>query len=191
MKKSLIIGLSALALATGGAAYAKHHGHGMSADADGNGLVTRAEAEAGAAAKFAKIDANNDGAITPADHEARMTEMRTRMFAAIDADKSGQISRDEFMNHKHEGGHGGMHGGKGMGHKMGMRGHGHGKMMMQNADANSDGSITKAEFTAAALARFQQSDTNGDGQVSTEERKAHHEQMRAKWQEMKHGEHAS
>ncbi len=119
MKKSLIIGLSALALATGGAAYAKHHGHGMSADADGNGLVTRAEAEAGAAAKFAKIDANNDGAITPADHEARMTEMRTRMFAAIDADKSGQISRDEFMNHKHEGGHGGMHGGKGMGHKMG------------------------------------------------------------------------
>ncbi len=194
MKHPLMIGLSALALVAvgGGAALAHEHGDGMKADADGNGVVTRAEAEAGATAMFAEMDSDGNGTLTPADRDARMAAHHAEMFAMLDTDKNGQISRDEFMAHKPGGMGDGKHdgAGKGMGsghHKMGMRGHGGGKMMMNMADANSDGSITKAEFTAAAMTRFDKTDTNKDGQVSAEERKAMHEQMRAKWKEMKQG----
>ncbi len=199
MKKRLIIGLSALALVAGGSAvFAHDHDRGMMADSDGNGVLTRAEAETGASAMFAKMDADGNGAITPADREARMTAHRAEMFAMIDTDKNGQISREEFMSHRHEGMRGGIHGGmghKGMAgghHKMGMRGPG---MMMKMADANSDGSVSKAEFTAAALSHFDQADANKDGQVSAEEHKAMrakmHEQMRGKMDEMKHDHSAS
>jgi len=181
-----MIGLSALALVAGGGA-AIAHDHGMKADTDGNAMVSRAEAEAHAVAKFAKMDANNDGALTPADHEARMAAHRAEMFAMIDADKNGQISREEFMAHRHGGMPGGMERGH---HKMGMGGHGHGGMMMAMADANKDGSVSKAEFTAAALGRFDKADANKDGQVSAEERNAQreqmHEQMRGRMQDMKH-----
>jgi len=189
MKKSLIAGLSAIALATGGVAFAHSYGGGgMKADTDGNGQVSRAEAEAGAAARFARMDANNDGALTAADREARMTEHRSKMFTALDADKNGQISRDEFMTHKPEGMHAGMgHGG----HKMGMHGSRGGGMMMGMADSNKDGSVSKAEFTTAALARFDRTDTDKNGQVSPEERKAMHDQMRETWRSMKHGGEAS
>ncbi|MCB2064242.1 MAG: EF-hand domain-containing protein [Novosphingobium sp.] len=196
MNKTLLVGLSALALVGGGtAALAAHHGGGMKADANGDGIVTRAEAQTGAAAMFAKMDANSDGVLNAADREARMKERRTKMFAAIDADGNGQISREEFMAHKHEGKRGEMRGDKdgmkgGMGHKMGMRGHRGGKMM-QMADANKDGSISKAEFTAAAMSRFDKTDANNDGKVTAEERQAAREQMRAKWREMKQGGDAS
>ncbi len=187
MKKSLTIGLSALALVGGGsAALAMHHGGGMKADANGDGVVTRAEAEAeaGATAMFAKMDANNDGTLNAADREARKQARRTKMFAALDADNNGQISRDEFMNHEHEGK-------RGKGHKMGKRGHRGGKMMLRMADTDKDGNISQAEFTAAAMSRFDKTDANNDGQVTAEERQAHREQMRAKWHEKKHGNGAS
>ncbi|MCB2048610.1 MAG: EF-hand domain-containing protein [Novosphingobium sp.] len=194
MKKSLIIGLSAIALAAGGAVYAQNHGGAMMGDADGNGVITRAEAQAGAAAMFARMDANKDGALTEADREARMAERKAEMFAMMDTDKNGQISREEFMAHRHEGMRGdkdGMRGDKdGMGHKMGMRGRG-GGMMMQMADTNKDGRISKAEFTAAAMARFDATDANKDGQVTSDERKAHREEMRGKWRDMKQGGDAS
>lgn len=196
MNKTLLAGLSAMALVGGaGAAYAHNHGGGMKADANGDGIVTRAEAETGATERFAKMDANNDGVINAADREMRMNERRTKMFAMMDADNNGQISRDEFMAHKHEGMRGGMHGGKdgmkeGKGHKMGMRGHRGGKMM-QMADTNNDGAISKAEFTAAWMSRFDKADANNDGQVTAEERQAMREQMRAKWHEKKHGGDAS
>jgi Ca2+-binding EF-hand superfamily protein len=57
--------------------------------------------------------------------------------------------------------------------------------MARMADTNSDGAITTAEFTAAALQRFDAMDTNKDGQVTPEERQAAREQMRAKWQQMR------
>ncbi|MBM3594973.1 MAG: hypothetical protein FJX31_04085 [Alphaproteobacteria bacterium] len=182
-----MIGLSAIALvASGGAALAHNNGSGMKADADGNGVVTRAEAQAAATKMFARMDADGNGVITDADREARMAARRTEMFAQMDADKSGQISGEEFMAHRHEG----KQRGKG-GHRMGMRGHGHGKMMTGMADANKDGSVSQAEFTAAMLSRFDKSDANKDGQVSTEERKTMYEQMRGKIREIKQDRTAS
>ena len=41
-----------------------------------------------------------------------------------------------------------------------------------NADANNDGQITQAEFTAAAQEKFAKTDINGDGYLSQEERQA-------------------
>ena len=42
--------------------------------------------------------------------------------------------------------------------------------MARDADADSDGSITQAEFASAALARFDRVDANKDGTISAEER---------------------
>jgi EF hand len=47
------------------------------------------------------------------------------------------------------------------------------------------GDITKAEFLKLAEAHFDKMDTNHDGVVSLEERKAWHQQMRAKHKEMR------
>jgi hypothetical protein len=43
---------------------------------------------------------------------------------------------------------------------------------MQSADANKDGVITSAEFSAAITARLQQMDANHDGQISGDELQA-------------------
>lgn len=183
MNKTLIIGLSAIALATGGAAYAHNHGGGMKAADYEQGPVTRAEAQTRAAAMFKKMDANNDGVLTAADREARMAERRAKAFAAMDTDKNGQISRDEFMAYRQGGKDGAKGSGKGYG--KGERGHHGGRMLAGMADADKDGRITQAEFVAAALARFDKADTNKDGTVSVEERKAMQEKMRGKWREAK------
>lgn len=76
----------------------------------------------------------------------------------------------------------GPHGGK---HHRGM-GHGgpRGGMMMMG-DANKDGAITQAEFTAAAMKHFDMMDANKDGKVTTEERKAAHQKMKAEWKAKK------
>jgi Ca2+-binding EF-hand superfamily protein len=51
--------------------------------------------------------------------------------------------------------------------------------MTRMADTNNDGSITRAEFEAAALKHFATADANSDGQVTREERQAAHAKMRA------------
>lgn len=173
--KKLTIGLSALALGIGGVAYAAHHGP--------DGPMSRADAETRANAMFAKMDANNDGVLTEADREARKAARKSEMFAKIDADSNGQISRDEFMAFEHKGMRAG-HKGHGKGHHRMGKGHG-GMMMHKMADADGDGSISKAEFTAAALKRFDKADANNDGTVTPEERQAMHAQMREKMQAMK------
>lgn len=61
-------------------------------------------------------------------------------------------------------------------HGPGPRGH----MMFDLLDANKDGTVTRAEATAAAENRFAQMDTNKDGVISDAERDA----MRARMQDM-------
>ena len=51
-------------------------------------------------------------------------------------------------------------------------------MMGKMADTNNDGTVTAAEFKAAALARFDQADANHDGTLTPEERKAAMDKMR-------------
>ena len=50
---------------------------------------------------------------------------------------------------------------------------------------NKDGTITKAEFTAGAMAMFDRADSNKDGYVTADEMKAGRQAMRAAWKDRK------
>lgn len=161
--------------------------------------MTRAQATAMANEMWTKMDVNKDGVINQADREAR----RTQKFDQMDTNKDGALSRDEFnaahpaqgpnagaMHHGERGmtgdrtaGHmdhhmdGKMGDGK-MGGKMGGRMGGMGMMMLHMADANKDGSVTRAEFDAAVKQHLDQVDTNKDGTISPAEHRAAHAAMK-------------
>lgn len=199
----LTLAISAAALSIGGIAYAQMpKDHQSMMDTDGSGTITRAEAQQAATAMFTMMDANKDGKIDPADREMHRTEMRGKMFDGLDTDKSGSISRDEFMNGKHHGMHGDMDDREGMeGHDMsgpgkgdhdrhskkgGGMGHGHGGMkMLKMADANGDGAVTKDEMLTGALKHFDMADTNKDGQISAAEHETARAKMKAEWKAKK------
>lgn len=158
-------------------------------DANKDGAVTQAE-----------IDTRR------AEGKAKRQEMRAahreKLFAALDTDKNGSISKAEFnaprpdRADRAERGERGERGGKHWGGKRGHRGHfaggpgggwgGRGGMgaggWMMRLDANKDGKVTLAEATKPALDRFDRADTNKDGTLTQEERKAAREAMRAEWQ---------
>ena len=187
-KNQGIAGLFALGLvAIAGTAYAT---------VEHDAATTRSEAQAHATEMFARLDANKDGKLDPADRAAH----RTAMFEGIDANKDGSISRAEFdAAHPGPGGHeamddgpgghqamGGHPGREGKHPRMGRGGHGMGGMMLVGmADANKDGAVTAAEFNAAALAHFDKADANHDGTLTRDERRAAHEEMRKHMREMR------
>lgn len=188
MKKTLTLGLSIAALAVAGTAVAQNAPAANRGDW-ANKTVSRAEVQTQAATMFDRMDANHDGKLDQADRAAR----KTQMFAKLDTDKNGQLSPAELeAGHKlrpgrSEGAPGGDHAGMaGMdhgkmgGHKMGGRGM-HGGMGRM-ADANKDGTVTRAEFVAAALTRFDAGDSNRDGSLTPAERQAAHAAMKAQWQ---------
>lgn len=89
--------------------------HGLMAlDADHDGRVSQAEVKAGEgklSERFAQMDANKDGYVDRADHEARRKAQRDAWFAQADRDKDGKLSRAEFDAARperpmHERGHG-------------------------------------------------------------------------------------
>ena len=145
---------------------------------------TRAEVQAKTAQMFQKMDVNGDGTLDQADREA----MRAKMFDRLDADGNGSISRAEFdaARGKMREGRGKMRAengdaeGKRMGrHRRGGHHGMRGMTMMKAADTDNDGAISQAEFTTAALARFDAADADNNGTVTAAERKAAFEQMRA------------
>lgn len=99
-----------------------------------------------------RIDTNGDGLVSRAEHRAA-AEAR---FARMDANGNGTIDPGE-----HRGKRGKLRGGRGPG--SGMR-----ALMM--ADTNRDGVVTRAEYDAAAAARFERLDTNRDGKLDAADR---------------------
>lgn len=183
LTRNVLLGLSLATTALAGTAFAEQT---MRGEGDCGRMQTRAEVQTRSVAIFARMDANKDGKLDPADREAR----RNQMFDRLDTDKSGQISRAEFgtrssrsegMARREGAGREGGHGKPGGWGGRGGRGHHGGMMMGRMADANKDGAITQAEFTAAALQRFDASDANKDGQITKEERQAKHKAMRDEW----------
>ncbi|MEL1252022.1 EF-hand domain-containing protein [Aurantiacibacter gilvus] len=148
--------------------------------------ITRADAEARAASAFARMDANGDGLLDAADREARAHAR----FARMDADGNGQVSfeemqaaretRREAMQERR--GEAGERRGRRGAQRMAMRGAGPHMMgqRLQQADTDGDNAVSQAEFTAAALARFDRADTNNDGTVTAEERRAQHAEHRGR-----------
>lgn len=78
-------------------------------------------------------------------------------FDALDSNRDGALSAEEIAAAMPAGGGRGP-GGPGSG--------------MRRADADRDGKITKAEFAASQLRRFDSQDENKDGQLTKEERDA-------------------
>lgn len=158
--------------------------------------ATRAEVKAQVDAHFAALDRNHDGFVTPDELPMRaMADMGRggmrgsapnkdaldHMFAMMDKDGNGQISKAEFdafhadgmhMRHSSHEEHGpgtdaGMHDRRDM----------MVAMLFRHADANQDGKVSRAEAEAAALARFDRADTDHDGVLSEAERDAVHTHM--------------
>ncbi|MEJ5977181.1 EF-hand domain-containing protein [Novosphingobium sp. PS1R-30] len=188
LTRKIALGISLTATALAGAAYAEQSARQDRRDAP----VTRAEAQAKAQEHFARMDVNKDGKVDQADRAAR----RAAMFDRIDTDKNGQISRAEFDGAHQRGPQAagapgergpGMrgHGGPGRGH-WGHRGSGRAGGFGPGADADKNGAVTQAEFTQAALTRFDRTDANKDGTVTKEERQAARQalrdQAREQWQ---------
>jgi len=194
MKRSVLalgaVSLAAAALA--GTAYAQHHaGHRMGMmDPFGDATVTRAEAQAKAADMFAKLDVNGDGKLDQADRVAAMG----KRFDAMDTNHDGMLSRQEFMDahQKMMGAMGHREGPDGAGagsgeHRMGGMRMMAGMKMLREADTNGDKAVTRDEFMAAALKRFDADDANHDGKLTPEERRAAMRQGMMKHRQMMGG----
>ena len=173
---SLAIAASAAALAAS-AAMAQDRGHERAPQ-------TRAQAEARASAMFDRLDVNADGQLSGADREAA----ERKRFDEADTDGNGQLSFAEVTAQRQkrqqaraerreqraermaarDGDQRGMARRAGM--RM-MRGEG-GPGGHMRARADGDGTISRAEFVASALARFDAVDANKDGTITAEERRA-------------------
>ncbi len=140
-------------------------------------------------ARFVSLDANKDGSVSKAEfdqartqREAQMTErraafaaQRAERLAANPAPTAGDAAKGPRGEHRFAG-----RDGRGGGRHHGMRGGrgGHGGYGM-----GPEATISKADFVAKSLTRFDQMDANKDGKVTVAERQTARADMRAK-----HGE---
>ena len=216
MKRSLFLAGVGLAVCISAATYAQADAP-PAADTTGHHMQqpkTRAEVEARVKERFAALDVNKDGFITPdemrhhgmrpggPDHKgpgrADPKDRADRMFAMMDTDKNGEISKAEFeaFHAAHPGGRFG-HDGPGGGERfarwggprhggmwmMHMRREMMARRMFEREDANHDGKVSLAEAEKAALDRFDKIDTNHDGVISDAERDTARQQMAARFHE--------
>ena len=103
-------------------------------------VSTRAEAIAQADARFAQMDTDHDGRITVGEMRAYREALHDRMVAS-----GRDVPVPPPGGRKHDG----------MGRRM---------------DPNGDGSVTREEFEARALKRFDRMDANHDGTIDATER---------------------
>lgn len=144
--------------------------------------MTRTAVEQRAATMFARLDADGDARLTPADRAARTDQRQDSRFARLDADGNGAISREEFAagaDHRaerrseHRAGMGERRPGRDHARMGGQRGpRGGAQRILARADADGDGAVTQAEFASAMLARFDAADADRDGTIEADERRA-------------------
>lgn len=125
-------------------------------------------------ARFARLDENRDGRVTPeearAARERHRQERADRLFERLDANDDGSVSRDEMR----EG-----HGRRG-GMRMARRGgpDGPGGRMRGMRGFGEQGFLTREQMRERALARFDRLDADRDGTVTMAERQAAREARR-------------
>jgi Ca2+-binding EF-hand superfamily protein len=124
---------------------------------------------------FNKADADGNGTLSRAEVEKSMPRLALK-FDRIDANKDGQLSRDEMKAAR----------------KMHKHAHRHGNKAdrqarsaerFRHADADGDGAISRAEAekNAPRLAqKFDQVDGNKDGKLTQEELRAYREARRSR-----------
>lgn len=135
-------------------------------DQNGDGLVTLDEATTKRNDIFTSFDADEDGLLSATEFAA-LDQMRAddqaQMREEMDEDMGSQMGSQ--MGQGHGKGHGqGM--GQGQGQGMGMGMPGEAGMMRAFNDTNSDGAVSRQEFTAQTASWLARMDRNGDGQVS-------------------------
>ena len=108
------------------------------------------------AALFAQLDANRDGSISRAEFEARPALSREDRAERRSARTERRAKRGEMR---------GSRAGGGMFARFGGR-------QFEVADADRDGRLTQAEARQSALALFDRVDANRDGTISQDERRA-------------------
>lgn len=192
MKRFLPLTALALVLTAGSVAIAQQPGgpgpmkHGRGAgpggfgllqfDTNADGRLTKAEFDNAQRTRFNEIDGNKDGFATQeeaqAAREARRANAGKERFAAIDTDKNGQLSQTEFEAARERGpgpdgprmrgGRGGPPGGPGAPGGIGRGG-------PLGLDADNDGKVSFAEFSARGTEAFTRADTNKDGTVTIAE----------------------
>lgn len=138
---------------------------GAAADTDKNGQLTKAELTAHLDQRFKAMDANTNGQIEAAELQAARQERQAKRAEARET-RSGEAMGQRSGENRSEK-RGQNRGGK----RAGQRG---------PIDANGDGIISRAEFGARALTRFDQADANSDGVVTKEERATLREARKAK-----------
>ena len=130
--------------------------------------TTAAKGERGS--YFKKADADGNGTLSRAEADKSVPRL-AKKFDLIDADKDGQLSRDEMKawkkTHKHA-------------HKKGNKADRQARAAerFKHADANGDGKIShaEAEKNAPRLAKkFDAIDADKDGQLTSEELRAYRE----------------
>lgn len=104
MKRNILIAAIATVALFGTAVAFARGGHVREAfaeiDTDGNRAISTAEAQTFFANRAVDIDANRDGAITPAEvkafREAERARRAAERFARLDENKDGRVSVEEF-----------------------------------------------------------------------------------------------
>jgi Ca2+-binding EF-hand superfamily protein len=193
MKRFLPLTAIVIALAAGSAAVAQqagpsplkgdHRGHGgfglLQFDTNADGKLTKAEFDNAQRTRFNELDGNKDGFATREEMQAAVETRRANAgkerFAVLDTDKNGQLSASEFAAARERG-----PGPDGPRMRMGGRGGpdgpgrpgGFGRGGPGGPDADNDGRISFAEFTARGSEGFARADTNKDGTVTIAELQA-------------------
>lgn len=119
---------------------------------------------------FKKADADGNGALSRAEVEKSLPRL-AKKFDRIDANKDGQLSRDELKaakkmhKHAHRKGHKAEHQAKAA-------------ERFKHADTDGDGAISRAEAEKQAprlAQKFDRIDANKDGKLTQEELRAYRE----------------
>lgn len=151
MRISTLLAGGLISVALAGTAVAGPRGGG--ADLDKDGQVTKTEMTAHLDQRFKAIDTNSNGQIEMAEMQAARQMQHEKR-----AERRGARS-DENAGKRPGGKRGERQGAK----RGGQRG---------PIDGNGDGIISREEFGARALERFERADANADGVVTQQERAA-------------------
>ncbi|WP_417231553.1 EF-hand domain-containing protein [Brevundimonas sp.] len=193
MKKIYMLGgLAALTFAAAGgvalaqqapAASPQRHAR---ADVNADGRISQAEFVQQRVQRLTASDTNRDGTVTVEERQvamqARRAERMNARFGRLDADSNGSISRSEFDAAHAARGDGARHGARGdrsRGHRGGQHANRAGDMAQRGGRHGAErGPVVIADAQARAAETFARLDTDNDGYLSADERRAGRQHMR-------------
>ncbi len=173
MRTTAFLTAGTLGLVLAGAALAAPQG--QRARLDPAASVTRADTLAMINARFDRIDANTDGMIDAAEmaaHQAKMQERRSQRMAGRAVARTDEGAANETATAARR------EAWERLAKARAEARSAQGQFGFAMRDADGNGLISREEFTAPALTRFDRTDANSDGVITPEERAAMREARR-------------